>query len=111
MKVIDLLNENEDMEFCAPYSTADEKIWVVRCYGSYPSPSFISIKDGEETIDNATPEQLKAYAKKLNADYPLYRGYDDEHILLDALEKRGCVDCPFRDYCEAVNKEIEEEEK
>ena len=101
MKIIDTMRDGENMGWCVPYATKDESVWVVS------SENCVSIKDGDTAIDNATPEQIREYAKKINEDYDLYSGWDDLHILLDGMRSHGCTECPFRDVCEAVQDDVE----
>ena len=112
MKAIEMMKDNENLGWCKPYATPDEKTWVVVSEGM----ASIIIDAGKTTY-GATDKQIEALAKRLNEDFDLYSGYDPLHILIEGMEgqyfglrghhaERGCSECPFRDVCDAVNEDV-----
>lgn len=103
MKYIEKMSANENLGWCIPYATEDEKVWAIHCNGKIETIQI----DGK-TVNLPTEQQIDDLAKKINSDYEYYSGYDATHILIDAMREHGCQDCPFRSACEAVNKDDDE---
>lgn len=70
---------------------------------------IVVITDGSQVIGMAvdgveidvTPASVHTAAKEANADYDLYSGWSDDHILLEAMGAEiGCEDCPYRQVCD-----------
>ena len=98
MKLIDKMNYDEDMSWCKPYVSTDGKVWAIECNGKIET-----IKNGDEIVDHPTEEYIAKVARQINEDFDYYRGYSAEYILMDAMKKCGCWQCPFKIDCDAVN--------
>lgn len=66
---------------------------------------IVVITDGSQVIgmavDGVEVDVTPAAAKEANADYDLYSGWSDDHILLEAMGTEiGCEDCPYRQVCD-----------
>ena len=83
------------VEDCKAMSSKDGRI-VVITDGSLVIGMAV---DGVEV--DVTPASVHTAAKEANADYDLYSGWSDDHILLEAMGAEiGCEDCPYRQVCD-----------
>lgn len=116
MKLIDSMGYNENLSWCRPYISEDGRYAVAINEGEICG----MILDGEpvEPVINQdrrwetiyTDEMIERFARSVNPNYDMYKGYDDLHIALERLREVGCCECPFCGECEAVNEEIEDTE-
>lgn len=111
----DLMNEHEsdNMGFCIPFH-GDSK-----ALGNFDHEfDFLILFEGQahslyldgEAIHDPSEEDLKKFAKAINPDYDLYDGWDDLHIALDVMTECGCSRCPFKDECEEMDNELQNED-
>ena len=103
------MNPGENLSWCRPYVSKDENCFVVVCNGKI-SGCIIN----NENVGYILPStDVAAIAHRLavavNPDYAEYNGYSDLEIALDAMTEIGCADCPFRDDCDAMWEDEEEE--
>ena len=98
----------ENMEWCAPFSDRNEDYFLIKHDGE-----IISAKTPDGIFHRyngtLTPEVMESIARAVNNRYYCYHGWTVEQIALDVMEENGCVNCPFRHECEAVNEEMEED--
>ena len=102
MKLIDTMHDGENLDFCKPY-TDGKGHWLVEMDGE-----VIQIGFADGGPDEVTDEAIRDLAKAVNPHYAEYKGWSDAHIAKEAMTETGCTDCPWRDVCEAVNREEEE---
>lgn len=93
----------ESLGWCTPYMSDDERNAIVINEGRIDG----MLCDGEYIRPEAGPHyssgQIQRFARAINPDYGYYTGWDDIHIILEALSACGCSDCPWRDSCEAMD--------
>lgn len=112
MKNYEKMNYGENLGWCKPYISEDERYALTISEGKI---SGIQIDGKLVEMDEREPEHfryskdlLHRLARSVNPKYDLYKGYTDTYIILDALEERGCYECPWRDECVAMIEEDDE---
>ena len=97
-------HKGKNLNWCRPYlSLANGSCMVVkegREVNIWASPEIV--------VYGANYEDIRKFAKYVNADYNLYSGWSNLHIALDAMCEVGCSDCPFNRECEAMDEDIDE---
>ena len=93
------MEPGENLDWCRPYIDKTGSYYAVLCEGK-----IISLKTPYLATSDFTPEQLKEFAQSVNPDYADYDGWDDTHIILEAMDETGCTECPFCDECEAMDE-------
>ena len=112
MKYYENMNYGENLGWCKPYISEDERYAL-----ALNSGKIITVRVGGRDLlwDDEDPIYgspqfssglLRRLAQTINPDYDEYDGHTDTHIILDAMQERGCAACPWRDECDAM---IEEE--
>ena len=98
----------ENMSWCRPFTDDSEEYFLIQHDGEIESAKT---PDGIFYRYNGTltPDVLESIAKAVNTYHDDYHGWTDEHIALEAMHELGCVNCPFRHECEAINEYMEEE--
>lgn len=105
MKYLEYMQNHADENFswCKPYADESGEYKLVMHDGlleSVKSPTITAYRyDGSLTDD--VKEQ---FAREVNPDYDLYKGWDDEHIMLDAMHPVGCASCAWFYECEAMGE-------
>lgn len=106
MKNYERMSHGENLDWCRPYISDDERIAVAVNEGE-----IINIQVDGRDIEwdekrkfsfGYSENLLHRLAQEINPNYDLYKGYTDTHIILDTLEERGCAECPWRDECDAM---------
>ena len=114
MKTYEKMSYGENMSWCKPYISEDERYALAINEGE-----IITIQIDGRDIDwddkepiyggyRCSKALLQRLARFVNPDYDMYKGYTDTYIILDALEERGCAECPWRDECDAMIEEDDE---
>lgn len=104
------MNSGENLGWCKPYVSDDESCCVIVNNGKIASCTI----NGEDVGYILPNTDVDAIAHRLavavNPDYADYDGWDDLHIAIDAMTEVGCSECPFRDDCDAMWEDDEEED-
>ena len=91
-------------EQCACYSTADGKKFLI------DMPGNVDVYDADSDVwDGGAAFDLTDFAKSVNPDYAEYYGWDNLHIAKEVMERRDCRDCPAFEFCEAMDKEVQDD--
>lgn len=88
-------HETENLSWCKPYVAKDGS-YAVLWEGKL-------LVDGEELEGDA----LEAFARKVNPEYELCKGWPDLVIALGAMTQVGCSECPYNGNCDAMDEEME----
>lgn len=106
MTIRELMKENrENLGWCKPYTSDDGTVTLAIANGELVG----AVIDGEDIKASALDKiNLTALAKRVNPDYDDYDGYDDLHIIRDAMHTKCCADCPWFDICDAMDVDVEE---
>jgi hypothetical protein len=104
-KLYEKMNPGENLSWCRPFVDEDGKYAIAVNEGQIVS----MILNGEEQSD-ITDDLVYRFANDVNLNYDLYQGWSDLHIICDALPERGCSECPFRDECDAMIVDEDDEE-
>lgn len=91
------------ISWCTPYFSEDKSVSLA-VNENQICGVLIDGKDLEP--DEVKALDLNALARRLNPDYEDYSGWDDKHILLDAMHTCACEDCPWYGKCEAMCDEM-----
>lgn len=111
MKYYENMNYGENLGWCKPYISEDDRYALVLHEGEI---STIQADGRDLDWDDKDPiyvtlryskDLLHRLARSVNPDYDEYEGYTDTHIILDAMQERGCAACPWRDECDAMIEE------
>jgi len=105
-------SSNENMSWCKPFTDRNEEYFLLMHDGEISeakTPEGIFYRRSMGYGMKLTDEVLESIARIVNSEYDSYSHMTDENIALDAMHELGCVNCPFRHECEAVNEEMEEE--
>lgn len=112
MKCYEKMTYGENLGWCKPYMSDDDRIAVALMEGEIITVQIdgrdIEWDEDRKTTWRYSAELLHRLARSINPDYDDYNGYDDTEIILDALHERGCSDCPWRDECDAMDCEEED---
>lgn len=121
MKLYEKMRDGENLDCCRPYVSPDGSMWVIVKEGKVDRiiEKFNTAYGLSYTFIHPNIDVVRSFARKYNADYDefdnLYSQYVygqyDEVMLLDALEEKGCFDCPFRDECEFMEDSGEDDER
>lgn len=101
-----LENPEANLGWCKPYTSEDGK-YVLILRDDKGKVDAIKTPDGTYYNVDLNSDILRKFAKSVNPDYDLYRGYTDEQLALEHMRETGCANCPFRDECEAMDAETE----
>lgn len=103
-----MIDNGGNIDWCAPYQSEDGSIKFSLCEGKINGLAI----DGEEiesdtgvmSDDYYSETLLEKVARRMNADYDEYNGWDNTHIIMDEAEPiHDCFDCPFFSFCEAMD--------
>lgn len=101
MKLYEKMRNGENMSWCKPYQTKDGKVWLIE---KENTPEEL-IVNGVRTI-HPNEKALKLLAEIYNKEYYETSGghIKPDAILIDAMEERGCKDCPDRNVCDLMGE-------
>lgn len=91
---------NENLCWCRPF-TDGKGAWLAEQSSDYGT--FMGPDEAEYPLTDKT--KLRDFAKKVNPNYDLYKGYTDYEIALDAMHETGCAHCPWNVVCDAMDEE------
>ena len=93
-----------NLNWCKPLSFKDGEIVLSVCEGEIVGCQI----GGEEHSEFCGfKADLTPLAKLVNDSYDYYSGWEDTHIILDAVhEELECRDCPCFGFCEAMDEEV-----
>lgn len=93
----------ESIDLCQCLSFADNSVYAVLLGGE-----IVSLIDNGREYTTVTADDIHRLAVRLNADYDLYKGWNDTHILREAAdEKLPCCQCPWFDVCDLMDQEAD----
>lgn len=93
-----MMDNGGNLSWCKPLSYRDGKVILAVIEGEVVGLRI----DGTDVEINA--DSVCRVAKMVNADYDLYSGWDDLHIIAEAPhEELGCCNCPWFDICDAMD--------
>lgn len=102
-------HEDENLSWCRPYTDKSGDHSMVICDGEIlciTAPDY----EGWRYDGTLTDGMLERFAREVNPDYDLFgAGWTDMDKALNAMHEVGCAHCPWRDECEAMGEEMEEE--
>ena len=100
-------HDNENFSWCKPYADKTGEYMLVMHDGelsALSSPDTIAYRyDG-----SITDQIIEQFAKSVNPDYSMFKGYTDTQIALFAMHETGCFHCPFKDDCSAMGEEMQD---
>lgn len=112
MKAYEKMEYGENLGWCRPYTSDDDRTAVAIMEGKIVNIQIDGqdVEWDERTIlsFSYSADILHRLAQSINPYYDEYSGYDDTKIILDALNERGCSECPWRDECDAMQCEDED---
>ena len=112
MKNYEKMSYGENLGWCKPYISEDERYALAINEGKIISIQIdgrlVEMDEREPGHFRYSKDLLHRLARSVNPDYDEYVGYADTYIILDALEERGCAECPWRDECVAMLEEDNE---
>lgn len=113
MKTYEKMSYGENMSWCRPYISEDERYMLAINEGEIISIQIdgrlVEMDEKEPGHYRYSKNLLQRLARSVNPDYDEYEGYTDTYIILNALEERGCAECPWRDECDAMIEEDDDE--
>ena len=105
MKQIDMMWEGENLSWCYPITDGCGN-WAVICDDQIVS---LCNQDGEPV--EVTEKDIRKLAMDVCPDYETESEEStDEEIIMRKMTETGCTDCPWRDICDAMNEEIEDDD-
>ena len=112
MKLYEKMRDGENLSWCRPFVTKDEKVWLIRNSGEVTAlmkDGVSMIRPDEETLKNlARIYNEEDYNEWINNEELSYIRADE--ILTDVMKECGCAECPYRDDCECMDCEDEDED-
>lgn len=107
MKLIDIMREDSDIGWCFPMTDGRGNWVVIRD----EHIAYLIDEEGNDP-DDITETDLKAMAMTAAGDYYEEESEEstDEEIIMANFMRTGCTECPWRDICENVNEEIEDDD-
>lgn len=110
MKAYENMRINENLGWCAPYASDSSR---VEC--SISDSGFAALRIDKEDVD-VTPENLKRAAEiaisdctRFNFSVDDFAGESPESIIRETCKQLGCCSCPWRDECEAMDVDDDEQ--
>ena len=106
MKQIEIMGINENVDWCKPYISDDCRFAIAVCEGKIAG----MILNGDDVAPAEINDRMREFAAAVNPSYDLYSGWSDLTIALDGdIRECGCVACPWREICDAVNENVDSE--
>lgn len=100
MKLYEKMFENENLSWCKPIRSKNGRVFASITEGAV---SALRIDEVDYLTKDKILPMLKTAAKISNPDYGDYSDWDDFEIMMDAAAEMGCSACPWRDECDAMD--------
>lgn len=109
MKAYEKMGFGENLSWCRPYESEDERVYAVFCDGEIISLMIDGVEYHKDFARKVSLMPKIAEAARIVNEYS-----DMYTDILDAfwdgaIREVGCADCPWRDECDCMDLDEEEE--